>query len=244
MTMTQIFLQLLEGMGRSISIFALTLLFSLPLGLVVMAGARNHWAPLKGLVRTNMPSWLKQLLQIRPVRLLMRFFISVLRGTPLMLQLMVVYFGPFYLFNIQISLAYQFYAVIIAFSVNYAAYFAEIYRGGLESIPHGQWEAAQVLGYTKNQTFFKIILPQVVRVILPSITNEVITLIKDTSLAMVIAYAEMFTLAKRMVAAEGNILPYVAAAIFYYVFNLLVVWVMGALEKKMDYTKGGNSTCL
>ena len=244
MTFTQIVFQLLEGMGRSISIFALTLLFSLPLGLVVMAGARNNWAPFKGLVRSDTNSAVKQLLQIRPLRVLTRFFISILRGTPLMLQLMVVYFGPFYIFHVDISLAYQFYAVIIAFSVNYAAYFAEIYRGGLESIPRGQWEAAQVLGYTRSQTFFKIILPQVIRVILPSITNEVITLIKDTSLAMVIAYAEMFTLAKRMVAAEGNILPYVAAAGFYYIFNLLVVWVMGSLEKKLDYNKGGSNSCL
>jgi len=225
MSFSQIITQLAGGMGRSLLIFTLTLVFSLPLGLAVTAGRMSRWAPLKKL---GLPGFM-------PLRLFTQFFISVMRGTPLMLQLMVVYYGPYYIFGLQISLAYQFYAVIIAFSINYAAYFAEIYRGGIESIDKGQWEAAQVLGYSKVQTFFMIILPQVIRRILPSITNEVITLIKDTSLAMVIAYAEMFTLAKRMVAAQGNILPYAAAAIFYYVFNFVVAYAMDKLEKRLDY---------
>ena len=225
MSLTQMISQLAGGMGRSLLIFTLTLVFSLPLGLGVAAGRMSKWAPLKQFGLSG----------FMPVRLLTQFFISVMRGTPLMLQLMVVYYGPYYIFGLPISLEYQFYAVIIAFSINYAAYFAEIYRGGIESIEKGQWEAAQVLGYSKVQTFFLIILPQVVRRILPSITNEVITLIKDTSLAMVIAYAEMFTLAKRMVAAQGNIIPYAAAAIFYYVFNFVVAWLMEKLEKRMDY---------
>ena len=232
MTLTQIITQLAGGMGRSLLIFTLTLVFSLPLGLSVTAGRMSKWAPL---ARIKGPLAHLGLSGFMPVRLATQFFISVMRGTPLMLQLMVVYYGPYYIFGLPISLEYQFYAVIIAFSINYAAYFAEIYRGGIESIDKGQWEAAQVLGYSKLQTFFLIILPQVVRRILPSITNEVITLIKDTSLAMVIAYAEMFTLAKRMVAAQGNILPYVAAAIFYYVFNMVVALAMEKLEKRLDY---------
>lgn len=134
-----------------------------------------------------------------------------------------------------ITLQYQFYAVIIAFAVNYAAYFAEIYRSGIESMPVGQYEAAKVLGYRKSQTFFRIILPQVIKRILPSITNEVITLVKDTSLAFVIGYAELFTLVKRIASREASVLPYVGAAIFYYIFNLVVAVAMEKLEKKMDY---------
>ncbi len=152
-----------------------------------------------------------------------------------MLQIMVVYFGPYYLFGIKISTSYQIYAAIIAFAINYAAYFAEIYRGGIESMPVGQYEAAKILGFTKTQTFFRIILPQVMKRILPSITNEVITLVKDTSLAFVIAYAEMFTMAKRIAAKETSMIPFVAAGIFYYIFNLVVAVVMNRIEKKMSY---------
>lgn len=152
-----------------------------------------------------------------------------------MLQLMVVYFGPYFIFRIQISSSYRLYAVLIAFALNYAAYFAEIYRGGIESMPQGQYEAAQLLGYGKAQTFFKIILPQVMKRILPSVTNEVITLVKDTSLAFSIAYTEMFTMAKALASSQTSVLPFVAAGIFYYVFNLLVAVVMEKLEKKLSY---------
>lgn len=151
------FLQLANGMGKTVGIFILTLLFSLPLGLPVYLGRVSRFPLLS---------------------FLMRVYISIMRGTPLMLQLLVIYFGPYYLFNLQISMAYRFYAVIIAFSINYAAYFAEIYRGGFQSIPHGQKEAAQVLGYSRTQTFLLILLPQMFRRVLPSITNEVITLVK------------------------------------------------------------------
>lgn len=154
-----------------------------------------------------------------------------------MLQIMVVYFGPYYLFGVKINSSYQIYAAIIAFSINYAAYFAEIYRGGIESMPTGQYEAAKILGFTKTQTFFRIIFPQVIKRILPSVTNEVITLVKDTSLAFVIAYAEMFTIAKRIAAKETSMIPFVAAGIFYYVFNLIVALVMNKLEKNMSYYK-------
>ena len=234
MNLAKIFAQLGDGMARTLLIFALTLILSLPLGLAVAFGRMSRWAPLNAL-RKSKSALLRKLSGFRPIRLLVQAFISVLRGTPLMLQLMVVYYGPFYLFHIKISLAYQFYAVIIAFAVNYAAYFAEIYRSGIESMPIGQYEAAKVLGYSKNQTFFRIILPQVVKRILPSITNEVITLVKDTSLAFVIAYAEVFTVVKRLVAKEANVMPYIAAAIFYYIFNFIVAWAMGKLEKKMSY---------
>lgn len=234
MNLAEIFAQLGDGMARTLLIFALTLILSLPLGLAVAFGRMSRWAPLNAL-RKSKSALLRKISGFRPIRLLVQAFISVLRGTPLMLQLMVVYYGPFYLFHIKISLAYQFYAVIIAFAVNYAAYFAEIYRSGIESMPIGQYEAAKVLGYSKNQTFFRIILPQVVKRILPSITNEVITLVKDTSLAFVIAYAEVFTVVKRLVAKEANVMPYIAAAIFYYIFNFIVAWAMGKLEKKMSY---------
>ena len=234
MNLLQIFAQVGEGMGNSILIFVLTLLFSLPLGLLVAFGRMNRWAPLAARKKNRSPL-LQKLAGFRPVQLIFKLFISILRGTPLMLQLMVVYYGPYYIFKVPITLGYQFYAVIIAFAVNYAAYFAEIYRSGIESMPVGQYEAAKVLGYSKAETFFRIILPQVVKRILPAVTNEVITLVKDTSLAFVIGYAELFTLVKRIAAKEASVLPFVGAAIFYYVFNLVVAVIMEKLEKKMSY---------
>ena len=234
MNLLEIFAQVGEGMGHSVLIFVLTLVFSLPLGLLVAFGRMNRWAPFTALKKSSSPVW-RKIAGFRPVCLIFKAFISVLRGTPLMLQLMVVYYGPYYIFKIPITLEYQFYAVIIAFAVNYAAYFAEIYRSGIESMPAGQYEAAKVLGYNKSQTFSLIILPQVVKRILPSITNEVITLVKDTSLAFVIGYAELFTLVKRIASREASVLPYVGAAVFYYIFNLVVAVVMEKLEKKMSY---------
>lgn len=206
--------QLGSGMLVSTEIFVLTLLFSLPLGLVISFGRMSK----NGVLRS-----------------VTKIYISILRGTPLMLQLMVVYFGPYYLFGIKISAAYRFTAVIIGFALNYAAYFAEIYRGGIESMPVGQYEAAKVLGYSRIQTFVKIILPQVFKRILPPITNEVITLVKDTSLAFVIAVAEMFTTAKQIAAAQTTMVPFIVAAVFYYIFNLLVATGMEYLEKKTNY---------
>ena len=152
-----------------------------------------------------------------------------------MIQLLFVYFCPYMLFKQSISGPWRFYAVIIGFSINYAAYFAEIYRSGIQSMPVGQYEAAKILGYSKAQTFFKIILPQVIKRILPSVTNEVITLVKDTSLAFSIAYMEMFSVTKQIVAKEASVLPFVIAALFYYVFNFIVAAFMDHLEKKMDY---------
>ena len=205
---------LLGGMVTSIEIFLLTLLFSLPLGLIVAGGRMSRFAPLR---------WLAKI------------YISIMRGTPLMLQLIVVFFAPYYVFGVNLSADYRFIAVIIAFTINYAAYFAEIYRGGIESINSGQYEAAQVLGYSKLETFFIIIMPQVVKVVLPSITNEVITLVKDTSLSFVIAIPEMFTVAKQIAAADASIAALLVAGVFYYVFNVLVAFIMEYFEKRLDY---------
>lgn len=222
MTIQNIISQLGEGMLKTMILFFSTLIISLPLGLLIAFARMSKLSIGK---------------KFKPVKLLAQVYISVMRGTPLMLQIMVVYFGPYYLFGVKISASYQIYAAIIAFAINYAAYFAEIYRGGIESMPQGQYEAAKILGFTKAQTFFRIILPQVMKRILPSITNEVITLVKDTSLAFVIAYAEMFTMAKRIAAKETSMIPFVAAGIFYYVFNLVVAIVMNRVEKKMSYYK-------
>lgn len=152
-----------------------------------------------------------------------------------MLQIIVVYFAPYYMFRMKMGPGYRFPAVIIAFVINYAAYFAEIYRSGIESMPNGQYEAAQVLGYNKAQTFIRIILPQVIKRVLPSITNETITLVKDTSLAFTISIAEMFTVAKQIGAAQTSVMPLLAAGIFYYVFNLIVATVMEYIEKRFSY---------
>ena len=158
-----------------------------------------------------------------------------MRGTPLMLQLIVVYFAPYYVFGVKISRSYRFIAVILAFTLNYAAYFAEIYRAGIGSMPVGQYEAAHILGYSKSQTFFRIILPQVIKRILPPITNETITLVKDTSLASVLAFAEMFALAKQIAASETSVVPLMVAGLFYYIFNLVVATGMEKLEEAMNY---------
>lgn len=152
-----------------------------------------------------------------------------------MLQLMVVYFGPYYIFGIKVTNSYRLWAAFIGFVINYAAYFAEIYRGGIQSMPVGQYEAAQLLGYHKFQTFFRIILPQVMKRILPSVTNEVITLVKDTSLAFTISVMEMFTMAKALASSQTSMVPFMAAGLFYYIFNLLMAVVMEWIEKKLSY---------
>ncbi len=207
-----VFTQLLGGFELTIRLFFLTLLFALPLGMLVAFCRMSKFTPLR---------WITKL------------YISIMRGTPLMLQLMVVFYGPSYLFKgADIE---RFPAAVIAFSINYAAYFAEIYRGGIESIPKGQYEAAKVLGYNKIQTFMRIILPQVLRNVLPAITNEVITLVKDTSLASVIAYTEMFSVAKRLSAKYLSLLPYAGSGLFYYVANYIVSIVMEFFEKKLNY---------
>jgi len=237
MSFEMILQQLALGFTKTLLVFCLTLLFSMPLGLLVCLGRMSKWAPFRFLVRENdQPGKVRRsLASFRPIQLLFKFFIDILRGTPLMLQLLAVCYGPYYLFGISLGKNWTFTALILGFVINYAAYFAEIYRGGIESMPVGQYEAAEVLGYTKTQTMVKIILPQVVKRILPSVTNEVITLVKDTSLSFVLAYAEMFTLAKQIAAAKTTFVPLFVAGIFYFIFNLIVSNVMNGLEKKLSY---------
>ncbi len=213
-------LALAKGLLTSTEIFALTLLFSLPLGLIIALGRMS---------------------KVGFVRQIFRIYISIMRGTPLMLQLFFFYFGPYYVFGIRLNklslfgVDYRFISVIIGFSLNYAAYFAEIYRAGIESIPVGQHEAAFVLGLTKPQTFLRIILPQVVKRIVPPVTNEVITLVKDTSLAFALSVMEMFTMAKMEAAAHTTMVPFIVAGVFYYVFNFAVAWSMERVEKSLNY---------
>lgn len=204
---------MLEGMGGTCAIFFLTLLFSLPLGMVV------------ALLRMS---------KNKVVSNVTRAIISVLRGTPLMLQLIAVTYGPYYLFEFSVS-KNKLIPVVIAFAINYAAYFAEIYRSGIESIPVGQYEASEILGYSKAQTFFRIILPQVIKRIMPSMTNEVVTLVKDTSLAFTVSYVEMFTIGKNLANSQTSFVPFIVAGVFYFVFNAIVDFVMGRAEKSMNY---------
>ena len=203
-------------MGVTVSIFLLTLVFSIPLGL---------------------PVSLARMSKNKLLSLLAGIYISVMRGTPLMLQIIVIYFLPFYGFGLNVTAGYRFVAVIIAFSLNYAAYFAEIYRSGIQSIPKGQYEAAQILGYSGPQTFVRIIMPQMFKRVLPAMTNEIITLVKDTSLSFAIATAEMFTMAKQIAAKEASLMPLMAAGVFYYIFNFIVAIVCKKVEKKYDYYK-------
>ena len=217
------------GFCTTLAIFGLTLLFSIPLGLLVAVLKMSKWCV---------------------VRYPVSFYISVMRGTPLLLQIVAIYFGSYYLseysglgfsfdrFPAVIVASFdRFPAVIVAFSINYAAYFAEIFRGGIQSIPKGQYEAAYMLGMTRTQTFFRIILPQVVKRVVPASANEVITLVKDTSLAQVIAVTELFALAKKQQAAYASIYPLFVAGVFYYVANLLLSVLFAYLERKLNYYK-------
>ena len=214
MTIPMMALQLAQGLIKTAGIFFLTLLGALPLGFIIAFGRMSKFKPLQ---------WITKV------------YISIMRGTPLILQIMVVYFGPYFLLHITVTGAYRFWAAVIAFIINYAAYFAEIYRSGIGSVPVGQWEAAQVMGYPKGKTFFRIILPQVIRNVLPSVTNEVITLVKDTSLASVISVIEMFKTAQQLVTSQSSLMPFVIAAVFYYIFNSIVAWGMERAEKAVSY---------
>ena len=205
-------LELLKGFGKTAELFAATLLFAIPLGLVFSFFSMSKFKPLKMIMKT---------------------FIWIIRGTPLMLQLIIVYYGPGLIFGLD--LMDRFNAALIAFVINYACYFSEIYRGGIESIPKGQYEAGQVLGMTKTQIFFRVILLQVIKRIIAPISNEIITLVKDTSLSFVIAIPEMFTVAKQIAAAEASISALLIAGGFYYVFNAIVAVVMERFEKRLDY---------
>ena len=223
---------LLEGFGTTLKIFALTLLFALPLGLIISFGSMSKWKPVKWLVKT---------------------FVWIIRGTPLMLQLIVIYYGPGLIgrWAGQIEMknfitAYlstwsvldRFAAVLIAFIINYACYFSEIYRGGIESIPVGQYEAGQVLAMPKAQTFFKVVLFQVIKRIVPPMSNEIITLVKDTSLARIIAVYEIIWSAQVYIKSAGLLWPLFYTGAFYLIFCGLLTILFGRIEKRLDYYKG------
>ena len=210
--LSQLLPAMIDGTGTSLALFALTLIIALPLGLLFAAGRMS---------RFKIISW--------PVQA----YLLIMRGTPLMLQLFFFYFGPYFLF--RISGVDRFTMAVVAFGLNYAAYFAEIYRGGIESIPRGQYEAAAALGFTRSQTFFKIVLPQVIKRVLPPMGNEFMTLVKDTALARVIAVAELFDVAAKAASGAVSVVPYVIAAIFYLVMNFIVGRGFAALERKLDY---------
>ncbi|MCF0104407.1 MAG: amino acid ABC transporter permease [Eggerthellaceae bacterium] len=207
---------LLTGFGVTMAIFFVTLVGSIPLG-VVFAFCR--------------------LSKLKPLELLTRAIISILRGTPLMLQLMAILFASYYVFGIQVNCTWKLWACAIGFIVNYAAYFAEIYRGGFQSIPVSQFEAARMLGYSASKSFSRIILPQLFKRIMPAMGNEIIILVKDTSLAFVLGIVEMFSQAKIIAASEVSILPYIAAGFIYWVVGMILVAVLNRLEKKYDYYK-------
>ena len=205
-------LDLLVGFGETLKIFLVTLAFSLPLGLIIAFGSMSKFKPLSALTRA---------------------FVWVIRGTPLMLQLIAVYYGPGLIFGQVLLKATT--AVYITFSVNYACYFSEIYRGGIESIAKGQYEAGQVLGMTKSETFFKVVLQQVIKRIIPPMSNEIITLVKDTSLARVVTYYELIYFAQRYIKNAGLLWPLFYTAVYYLVFTALLTFLFGKLEKKLSY---------
>ena len=212
---------MLDGSVTSLEVFFLTLLFSIPLALPIAMGRMSKKKVLSGSVNV---------------------FLLIIRGTPLMLQLLVVYFGPGLFIRFLVNQGYdisfkwnRFAAAIIALSINYAAYFAEIYRGGIESIPKGQYEASKVLGYTSGQTFFRIILPQVIKRIVPAMGNEVITLVKDTALVSVIGVSELLMVAKERQGALFSFVPLFIAGVFYFIMNWIVSVIFRKLEKKLSY---------
>ena len=214
MTIQTMLSMLFGGFQTSLAIFALTLVGALPLGVLVALARQSR---------------------IKPLAWLMRIYISIMRGTPLMLQMFAVFFVPYYVFGVVTGPSYMMVAVLIAFVVNYAAYFAEIYRSGIQSMPRGQYEAAEVLGYSHTQTFFRIILPQVVKRILPAMGNEIVTLVKDTSLAFSIGVAEMFTTGRALVASQRTMVPFAIAAAIYWVTCLIIEWLLRRAEKKLSY---------
>lgn len=211
--MQKLLLAMLQGTVTSLEVFFLTIIFSVPLGLVFAFGRMSKH---------------------KAVSAITNFFMLIVRGTPLILQLIFIYFAPYYLLSVSWD---RFTAAIVAFSINYACYFAEIYRGGIQSIPQGQYEAAKVLGFSKWQTFFKVILPQVVKRILPAMGNEVMTLVKDTALAQTIGVAELFRAAQNAASRQFSTVPIFIAGVFYFVMNWIVHFVFERIEKKLSYYK-------
>lgn len=208
-------LELLGGFGQTLRLFGLTLAFAIPLGLVICFGSMSKFGPLRGATR---------------------LFVWVIRGTPLMLQLIVVFFGPGLMFGAASMDRFQ--AALLAFVINYACYFSEIYRGGIESIPRGQYEAGQVLGLTRKQIFFRVVLLQMVKRILPSMANEIITLVKDTALARTISVYELMWRGQSFIKSDGLIWPMFYTGAFYLLFSGLLTLLFGAAEKKLSYFRG------
>ena len=211
---SQVSIELLKGFGESLQVFGLTLLFAIPLGLVICFGSMSKWTPLRGLTRG---------------------FVWIIRGTPLMLQLLIIFYGPGLMLGLP-SMP-RFTATLVAFSINYACYFSEIYRGGIEAIPVGQYEAGQVLGMTKSQIFFKVVLLQVVKRITAPMGNEIITLVKDTSLARVIGIYELIWAGEQFI-KKGLIWPLFYTGAFFLIFSGLLTVLLGKLEKKLSYFRG------
>ena len=207
-------LQLLAGFGESLKIFLLTLLFALPLGLVICFGSMSRFSPLRKLIRC---------------------FVWIIRGTPLMLQLIIIFYGPGLMFDLPAMP--RFTATIVAFTINYACYFSEIYRGGIESIPRGQYEAGQVLGMTKKQIVFRVVLLQVVKRVMAPMSNEIITLVKDTSLARIIGIYEVIWAGESFI-KKGLIWPLFYTGAFYLIFSGLLTILFGKLEEKLNYFRG------
>ena len=215
MSFTEVMIELLEGFGTTCLIFILTLILSLPLGLIITFGSMN---------------------KVKTIKYLTKTFVWVIRGTPLMLQIIIVFYGPGLWFDVPIK-NFRFTAIIIAFVINYACYFSEIYRGGIESISKGQYEACYVLGMSKSQTFYKVVLPQVLKRIIPSVSNEVITLVKDTSLARVIAVIELIKVAEEVMRINGALWPLLYTGLFYLTFSGILTIIFNKLEKRLDYYK-------
>ena len=228
-------MSLCKGFGTTLMLFGLTLVFAIPLGLVISFGSMNHWG-IAVRRRGGNGGCEGRVVRIEPLSWLTKTFVWIIRGTPLMLQLIVIYYGPGLLFHW--GLMPRFTAVLVAFVINYAAYFSEIYRGGIESIPRGQYEACQVLGMTRSQTFFRVILMQVVKRIVPPMGNEIITLVKDTSLARVIAVYEIIWSAQAYIKMSGLIWPLFYTGAFYLLFSGFLTLFFRWLEKKLDYYKG------
>ncbi|MBR5479913.1 MAG: amino acid ABC transporter permease [Clostridia bacterium] len=235
MSFQTVFQSLTEGFGLNCLIFAVTLITAIPLGLLVSFGSMSKFRPFKFLERISTSKILRAISKFAPIRWITRTFVWVIRGTPLMLQIFVVLYAPGLLFEMPLRSRET--AVLIAFAVNYAAYFSEIFRGGIEGIPRGQHEACQVLGMTKAQAFFRVVLPQVVKRIIPPMGNEIITLVKDTSLARVVAVTEIIMCAERFT-KQGLITPLFSTGIYFLVFNGVLTLFFGWLEKKLDYYKG------
>lgn len=213
----EVSLQLLEGLGYTVGIFAVTLLLALPLGLIIAFGSMSKFKPLSYLCRG---------------------FVWVIRGTPLMLQIIVFAYGPGLWLNTPLRNTEQQIAMVcLAFAINYACYFSEIYRGGIQSVPHGQYEAGQVLGMSKTQIFFKVTLLQVIKRIVPPMSNEIITLVKDTALASVVIHVDLFTVAKQIVDKKVILWPVFYAGLFYLIFNGIVTWALRRLEDRLSYFK-------